>query len=141
VSQGRAENFNQHVEDPQRNTPFAKVNPKQARRIAEASGRMAKTDRVDAAMLARMGAVPELELDKPNLHQLKELAIAPRALMKDKVAAKTRLQNITQKIAETSNQRSLETDRTKIRQIDTAIADMVAQDQVLSHKRARPQPQ
>jgi transposase len=48
--------------------PFAKVNPRQARRFAEATGRLAKTDRVaqnarfqrDAAMLARMGAVPDL---------------------------------------------------------------------------------
>ena len=30
--------------------PFAKVNPRQARRFAEAIGRLAKTDRVDAAM-------------------------------------------------------------------------------------------
>jgi len=34
--------------------PFAKVNPRQARRFAEATGRLAKTDRVDAAMLAKM---------------------------------------------------------------------------------------
>ena len=40
---------------------YAKVNPRQARRFAEATGRLAKTDRVDAAMLARMGAVLELE--------------------------------------------------------------------------------
>lgn len=38
---------------------FAKVNPRQARRFAEATGRLAKTDRVDAAMLAKMGAVLE----------------------------------------------------------------------------------
>jgi transposase len=33
---------------------FAKVNPRQARRFAEATGRLAKTDRVDAIMLARI---------------------------------------------------------------------------------------
>ncbi len=33
----------------------SKVNPRQARRFAESIGRLAKTDRVDAAMLARMG--------------------------------------------------------------------------------------
>lgn len=31
-----------------------KFNPRQARRFAEATGRLAKTDRLDAAMLARM---------------------------------------------------------------------------------------
>jgi len=121
------------------NTPFAKVNPKQARRFAEATGRMAKTDRVDAAMLARMGAVLELKLDKPkseNLHQLKELMTARRALMKDKVASKTRLQNITQKLLKLQINARLKQIETQIRQIDTAIADMVAQDQVLSEKLA-----
>ncbi|MGO4452404.1 transposase [Phyllobacterium sp. TAF24] len=34
--------------------PLSKVNPKQARRFAEATGKLAKTDRVDTAMLARM---------------------------------------------------------------------------------------
>jgi transposase len=36
--------------------PLVKVNPRQARRFAEATGRLAKTDRLDAALLARMGA-------------------------------------------------------------------------------------
>jgi transposase len=39
--------------------PYAKVNPRQARRFAEAVGTLAKTDRLDAAMLARMGALLE----------------------------------------------------------------------------------
>ena len=40
--------------------PFAKVNPRQARRFAEATGRLAKTDRVDAVMLAKMGSILDL---------------------------------------------------------------------------------
>ena len=32
--------------------PFVKVNPRQARRFAEATGKLAKTDRLDAAILA-----------------------------------------------------------------------------------------
>ncbi|MBL4750168.1 MAG: transposase, partial [Amylibacter sp.] len=45
--------------------PYAKVNPRQARRFAEATRRLAKTDRVDAAMLARMGAVLGLVAQEP----------------------------------------------------------------------------
>ena len=77
-----------------RRLPFAKVNPRQARRFAEATGRLAKTDRVDAAMLARMGAVLDLAAqaapDK-TLIELRELAAVRRALVKDRTAAKTRL--------------------------------------------------
>ena len=35
---------------------YAKINPRQARRFAEATGCPAKTDKVDAMMLARLGA-------------------------------------------------------------------------------------
>ena len=37
--------------------PLAKVNPLQARRFAQAAGSHSKTDAIDAAMLARMGAL------------------------------------------------------------------------------------
>ena len=45
---------------------YCKVNPRQARRFSQALGRRAKTDRIDAAMLARMGQVLELEPQAPR---------------------------------------------------------------------------
>ena len=39
--------------------PLVKINPRQARRFAEAIGRHAKTDAIDAAMLARFAALLE----------------------------------------------------------------------------------
>ena len=44
---------------------FVKVNPRQARRFAEALGVQARTDRADAAMLARMGAALDLPPSRP----------------------------------------------------------------------------
>lgn len=76
-----------------RGLPFAKVNPRQARRFAQATGRLAKTDRVDAAMLARMGAVLALAPQAPrqqSFYDLRELLAARRALIKDRTAAKIR---------------------------------------------------
>src|SRR5579872_611315 len=73
--------------------PLSKVNPKQARRFAEATGRLAKTDRVDAAVLARMGAALQTTLLEPVNHttdEMRELLVARRALVKDRVAAKNR---------------------------------------------------
>jgi transposase len=73
--------------------PIAKVNPRQARRFAEAAGKLVKTDRVDAAMLARMGEVLGLE-PRPcvtqTIAELKELHLARAALIKDRTAAKNR---------------------------------------------------
>jgi transposase len=73
--------------------PLVKVNPRQARRFAEATGRLAKTDAVDAAMLARFGALlepPVRPMASQALDEMKELHIARRALVKDRVAAKNR---------------------------------------------------
>ena len=64
-----------------------------AKRFAEATGRLAKTDRVDALMLARFGAVLEPEcrpLRSKTLDQLAELVGARRALVKDRTATLNR---------------------------------------------------
>lgn len=76
------------------NISFARVNPRQARRFCEGAGQLAKTDRVDAAMLAKMGSLLQLKADEPKsqtLHDLKQLTTARQALIKDRTAAKARL--------------------------------------------------
>jgi len=73
--------------------PAVKLNPARARRFAEAIGTLAKTDAVDAAMLARMGKaleLPPIPLQSKNIIQLKELMIARRALIRDLTAARNR---------------------------------------------------
>jgi transposase len=73
--------------------PAVKINPLQARRFAEATGRRAKTDQVDAAMLARFGATlrPAVPAAKDEtIDQLAELLTTRRALVKDRTAAANR---------------------------------------------------
>ena len=73
--------------------PLAKVNPRQARRFAEAIGCHAKTDAVDAAMLARMGALlepPSRPIASDTLDAMKELQVAKLGLVNDRTAAKNR---------------------------------------------------
>lgn len=56
---------------------YARLNPRQARRFAEARGRLAKTDRIDARLLAEMGAMfrPDAdELPSPQREKLAALA-------------------------------------------------------------------
>lgn len=72
---------------------LVKVNPRQARRFAEATGKLAKTDRLDAAMLARMGAVLELQARpaaSPALAELRELHGARQGLVRERTAVKNR---------------------------------------------------
>src|SRR4029077_5888141 len=110
-----------------------------ARRFAEATGRLAKTDRVDAIMLAKMGAILGPTAHEPKteaLHILRELITARRALMKDKVAAKTRLQTTRQTLLKNQINARLNQIKIQIRQVDAAIAEKVTQDEALSNKLA-----
>ena len=119
--------------------PAAKVNPKQARRFAQATGRLAKTDRVDAAMLARMGAVLSLEPQAPpgkSLHDLKELLSARRALVKDQTAARTRQATATLLLIKRQLDARLKQIDTDVGKIDAAMAEIVAQDAPMSERMA-----
>lgn len=53
--------------------PFARVNPAQARAFALARGYLAKTDRIDARMLAELGQCLDLEPTPPGCPQRREL--------------------------------------------------------------------
>jgi transposase len=73
--------------------PLAKINPRHARRFAQALGQLAKTDRLDAALLARFGALlepPTRPVLTPTLDAMKELLVARQALIKDRTAALNR---------------------------------------------------
>lgn len=78
--------------------PLAKVNPLQARRFAQSQGTRAKTDAVDARMLARMGRAldlaPDLAPDRPaeEIHiVLRDLRVARSGLVRDRTALMNRL--------------------------------------------------
>ena len=105
-------------------TAFAKVNPRQARRFAEAT-------------VAKMGTILGLKAHEPKteaLHILRELITARRALMKDKVAAKTRLQTTRQTLLKNQINARLKQIKIQIQQVDAAITEKVAQDEALSNK-------
>lgn len=53
---------------------YARVNPARARRFAQAAGLLAKTDAVDAKMLAALGSALTLEPDRPEEECRKALA-------------------------------------------------------------------
>lgn len=78
--------------------PIVKVNPQHTRAFARAAGRLAKTDRIDAAMLARFGMVvaPGLRpLRSRTLDALCELVAARRALVRERAATMNRQHNLT----------------------------------------------
>jgi transposase len=75
---------------------YARVNPCQAREFARASGRLAKTDKFDAAILARMGRALEPEPEPtppadPAVTRLAELVARRDALVGMRTAETQRL--------------------------------------------------
>lgn len=117
--------------------PLVKVNPRQARRFAEALGTLAKTDRLDAVMLARMGAMLDLEpapLKSPLLHELKELRVAHRALIKDRTAAKNRAKNLANPLLKRQNQDRLDQIKQQLEEIEQAILKQIKNDEALEER-------
>lgn len=111
--------------------PLAKVNPRQARRFAEATGKLAKTDRADAAMLARMGQAlaPQVRpLVSETLCDLKDMHIARQALVKDRTAAKNRQKHVRLALLKRHNTQRLKQIETQIKAIETAIEAVIAGD-------------
>jgi len=77
---------------------YIRVNPRHAREFARSTGQLAKTDKVDAAILARMGAALELSPDKPRDDDTDRLAmlIGRRdALIEQRKQEKQRLHQCT----------------------------------------------
>jgi len=77
--------------------PYAKLNPARVRRFAEAIGTQAKTDRVDAGLIARMAALiePPAQAPRPQvLADLHQLQLARAALIEARTAARNRAERV-----------------------------------------------
>lgn len=113
---------------------LAKVNPRQARRFAEAVGTNAKTDAVDAAMLARFGAMLEpraLAAQSATLHDLKDLLVARRALVSDRTAAQNRAHQRSLALLKAQAADRLRQIERQIAAIDAALCARLVDDPAL----------
>ncbi len=116
---------------------LVKVNPRQARRFAEATGTQAKTDRVDAMLLARMG----LALDLPPrpvrgelMNELRELHVARLALIKDRTAAGNRADTAAISLIRRQAKARLAIIEKQLAEVDETIATLIAADPALAER-------
>jgi len=89
--------------------------------------KLAKTDTVDARMLARMGHVLDLSpqvTETEDVHDLRELLTARRALVKDQVTAKTRLATAINPLIRDQLHRRIDDIATDIEAVDEVIAQI-----------------
>lgn len=120
--------------------PLAPVNPLKARRFAQALGLQAKTDKIDARMLAEMGLrlTPGLQVPSPkNLQHLKDLVAARRALVADRVADGNRTGGHSLALLQRLARRRRAAIEADITRIEAAIAALIAADPAPPAKPAR----
>lgn len=119
------------------NLPLRKINPLQARRFAEAIGTRAKTDRVDAILLARMGMMLDLQptrvADKA-LRDLKELRQVHTALIAERTRLRNRIKTLTVALAKRLHTQRLKRIEQEIEAIINAIMARIEGDPVMAQR-------
>ena len=109
--------------------PFARVNPRQVRDFAKGIGRLAKTDPIDARVLAMFGerARPRVTtLPSAEEARLKALSLRRRQLVDARVAEKNHRTLIVEASIKASVERMIETLDNEIETIEEAIAELIA---------------
>ena len=117
--------------------PLARVNAMRARRFAQAMGQDAKTDAVDARVLARMGAAVRLRrvevLPQARL-DLDELRTARDGLVKDRTAALNRRKHARHRLLRRQIKNRLDHIGRQIKVLDEEIAELIGADEELSRQ-------
>ena len=117
--------------------PLARVNAACARRFAQAMGQEAKTDAVDAKVLAKMGAALDVPLVEPRSttqRDLAELKTARDALSRDRTAVLHRRDTARHRLVKRQLKLRLEQIERQIKALTAEIGKLIAADDVLSRR-------
>ena len=117
--------------------PLARVNATRARRFAQAAGEQAKTDAVDARVLAAMGAALPLRLvaaRSPERRDLDELVTVRDGLVRDRVVALNRRKHVRHELAKRQNRYRLAQIDRQVKAVDKEIAKLLAADPELARR-------
>ena len=117
----------------------AMVNPRQVRDFARGLGILAKTDRLDARVIARFGqqAHPRpVEIGSEKQAELRELVTRRRQLIELRTAEQNRLETTTTKIVRKNVRHLIEELNKQIRQFEEAIGELLESEPDLSCKAA-----
>lgn len=111
--------------------PGCKVNPRKAKHFGKAIGRLAKTDKADAAMLALMGAALKPDIRPAPSHiqlQLKDLQVARLGLVRDRNALKARAKQLHTPLLKRHAAQRLRQVVRQMKEVEAALKDLIASD-------------
>lgn len=120
--------------------PMARIAPNRARNFAKAVGRLAKTDRIDALMLARFGASIETRLVtalRPAELELAALVDRRAQLVGQRSAESNRLKQAQSKDVLRDIRASIRSLERRISKFESAIEALVQRDEQLRERSAR----
>ncbi len=121
----------------ERSHPFSRVKPRQAREFARATGVLAKTDRVDARVLAQMGSSLSLPTTVPLSRaraELSDFLRRRRQLVDMRKAEKLHRHSAGQDEIATAIDAMIELLARQIGDLDRRIADLIHADQTLAEQ-------
>lgn len=106
---------------------IAVVNPRQVRDFAKAFNVLAKTDRIDASVIARFAETtrPEPVGYNERQEQLRELIVRRRQLIDHRTAEKNRCETARSSLVRNSVRKLIETINKDIARIDRAVVELV----------------
>jgi transposase len=117
----------------------AVVNPRQVRDFARGLGILAKTDRLDARVIARFGAQTDprpVEIGSEKQAELRELVTRRRQLVELRTAEQNRLETTRTKVVRKNVRHLVEQLDKQIRQLEEAIGELVQNEPELASKAA-----
>ncbi|WP_066532640.1 IS110 family transposase [Sphingobium sp. EP60837] len=129
--------YHRQLEQALSDLPCVKLNPARARRFAQAAGTLAKTDKIDAIILARMAVTlqpPVRAASTPQQVKLSEMISARDGLVRDKIALQNQAKNLTLPLLKRQHKTRLDQIERHIDQVDAAIAAIIAADPALARR-------
>lgn len=120
--------------------PVAMVNPRRIRDFARATGRLAKTDKIDAMVIARFAATIDIRcsaLPDDSTRKLKKLNARRRQLVKMQTAEKNRTEHADDPLVAHSYRKILRTLEAEIQRIEAAIEKIIMDNEEMREKARR----
>jgi transposase len=117
--------------------PVAVVNPKKVRDFAKASGKLAKTDALDAKIIAQFGETMKIKpqfIPDVQRHELKALVARREQLVEIIKVEKIRLQRVCDRSVQVSHQRIIAIVQSELDAVDQKIGDLIKNSPIWSGK-------
>lgn len=117
--------------------PVAVVNPRQVRDFARAMNQLAKTDAIDAAVIARFAAFAQpmlVEKSSPNDEKMRALRTRRDQIIDTLTQEKNRLSRQRDRVVQRTIQKAIELYEQQLEEVDEALRQCVQSDAVLQEK-------